>query len=74
MTIGYDQRMACESVTLSDGSTVLVNVKPGQKLLPEDVAALEEFQRLLAIASTTPDDIPDGVSGLPIGRRRSQPS
>lgn len=60
--IGYDRRMTCQPVTLSDGSTVLVNVKPGQTLLPEDVAALEEFRRLLAKAPTgermlTPADV-----------------
>lgn len=58
----YDRRMTCEPVKLSDGSTVLVNVKRGQKLLPEDVAALEEFRRLLQIADTgermaTPMDV-----------------
>jgi hypothetical protein len=54
--------MTCQPVTLSDGSIVLVNVKPGQTLLPEDVAALEEFRRLLAMAPTgermlTPADV-----------------
>jgi len=54
--------MTYQPVTLSDGSTVLVKVKPGQKLIPEDVAALEEFRRLLAVANTgerlaTPSDV-----------------
>jgi hypothetical protein len=68
--------MSCEQVRLSDGSTVLVNVKPGQKLLPEDVAALEEFRRLLAIANTASEDVPEGVVGYPVGGRpvMGQPS
>lgn len=35
--------MSCESVKLSDGSVVLVNVKAGQKLTEEDKQALKEY-------------------------------
>ena len=39
--------MACESVTLKDGSVILVDVKPGQKLTDKDIEMLDEFHELL---------------------------
>lgn len=57
--------MSCESITLADGSQVLVNVKPGKKLLPEDIAALSEFYSILRMAG--PQQPEPGVDGYPIG-------
>jgi len=66
----YNLGMTCQSLTLADGSTVLVNVKPGKTLLPEDIAALTEFYNLLHKAAEGDlDAVPEYVEGYTIGKR-----
>lgn len=36
----------CVPISLADGSTILVMVKPGETLTDEDIAALREFFEL----------------------------
>lgn len=38
--------MSCEPIKLSDGSVILVNVKPGEKLTPEEIEVLRELFEL----------------------------
>lgn len=48
--------MPCQPVTFSDGTVVLVNVKPGQTITDEDIAVLQEFYAYLKAAKEKEDD------------------
>ena len=48
--------MACVAIKLRDGSTILVNLKPGAKLTAEDIAVLREFYEYLREAKASENE------------------
>lgn len=66
--------MSCESITLADGSQILVNVKPGKKLLPEDIAALSEYYSIMRMTEPRTHHPEPGVDGYEIGGRHARRS
>lgn len=66
--------MSCQSITLADGTQLLVNVKPGQKLTTTDIEALSEFNRILHMQGPPTEHPEPGVDGYEIGGRHARRS